>query len=263
MLMENILKIHEDSLYGSLDYKISEFILLNTFEMNEYSLGDIAKIVNLPKSSVASFFSNNRMSGGFPLFQRSLKTDLGRKTVTINLYLRQIRAFLNRVPKRMRVDLDGSYERLSEEILKSRRVIFLGPKTLRESFIPLESLLWKKKIPCRYIVMSCACRYEKELSELGDEDLVLMISPHDNYREFHYFLNSFPAVASAIGKCKGKILYLVAEYAGADENNCVTIIPAGVSLVDIPIAVHFASFKLFYICAERSGLDLSQQICII
>ena len=263
MLMENILKIHEDSLYGSLDYKVSEFILLNTFEMSGYSLGDIAKEVNLPKSSVASFFSNSRMSGGFPLFQRTLTTELGRKTVTINVYLRQIRAFLNRVPKRLRVDHNDSFERVAEEIFASRKVIFLGPKTFRESFSPLESLLWKKKIPSRYIVMSCIRRYEEELSELTDEDLVIIIYPHENYREFRYFLNSFPTVASTIEKCTGRLLYLLSDSAGADESKCATIIPAGANPAEIPAAANFAAFKLFYTCAERSGLDLSQQICII
>lgn len=262
MLSENIQKTHEDSLCGSLDHLISEFILLNIFEMNQYSLGDIAGQLDLPKSSVASFFSSPRLSGGYPMFQRALKTDLGRRSMMLSLYIRQIREFISRIPRRLKADTDDVLDRFADQILRSRKVIILGQKRYRECVSPLISLLFRNRIPCRYIVTACAGRYEQELRSLTSDDLVIFLSPYETFRELDYYISSFPQFSNAVLKSGGRRMFILSEPSESKEDERIISFPSPANRIEAFAAVDLFMYRLFLIIVEKAHMDTSQQICL-
>lgn len=263
MLTENIQKTHEDSLCGSLDHTISEFILLNIFEMSQYSLGDIARQLGLPKSSVASYFSSPRLSGGYPMFQRALRTDLGRRSMVLSLYIRSIREFIGRIPRRLKADTDEALDILADEILKSRKVIIFGQKKYRECVSPLISLLFRKRIPCRYIVTACAGRYEQELLSLTADDLVIFLSPYETFRELNYYISSFPQFSNAVLKSGGRRMFILSEPFGTKEDERIISFPSPANKIEASPAVDLFMYRLFLIIVEKADMDTSQQICIL
>lgn len=262
MLLENIHKTFEDSLYGSLDYRISEFILLNAYDMQQYSINDIALALNIPKSSVASYFSRNRLKGGYVLFQRALKTELGTKSISIDQFLRQNKEFINRAPRRIQRLSPAIFETITSEVLKSRKILIIGPKEYRESSDSLSSLLWYKKIPNRYIIAACAGYYDKELKSLTDEDLVIFLYPSNRYNELVYFINSFPQVNTTLLGCSGRKIFILSDDREQSSDEPVINFSIPSNRIEARGYVDLFMIQLTLHTAEAWSLGGSQLICI-
>lgn len=261
MLLENIYKIFEDSPEGSLDYMVSEFILLNLYDLNQYSINDIAKHLNIPKSSAASFFSRSRLNGGYPLFLRALNTELGMNSISASRFIQDHKTYVSHASRRIERVSQNSLKRVVDEMSVSRNILFIGPKNLRECADSLSALLWHRRIPNRYIITASVARYDQQLRNLTDDDLIIFLFPYIKYSELLYTINSFQQISTTLINCAGRHLYLQSDDQNRQADTRVIDFKAPVNRLELKNAAELFFVQLCIAAAEEWITDPKALIC--
>lgn len=262
MLLENIQKINEDSVYGSLDYVVSTFILSHIYEIKQYSLGDIARTLGLSKSSVASFFQNSKLPGGYPAFVIALDTEIGMRSVSLASHIQWINDFINKIPRRINPVSDEDIGIMAEAMVSSRRIIVIGPMRYRSSMLSLLNLLWYIGIPCRYIISGSVSKYDAELKSLDDSDLTVFLSPYDELTEIRFKYRSFPQISSTLTARTGRRLYICSGNNNSADNEQMIRFTAPRNPYESSAAMDLLAARLFLAVTEIRKMDLNQEIYI-
>lgn len=253
-LLENMDNIYENAVKDSVEYKVSEFILMHENDIMAMSLSEIASQLKMSKSSVASFFLDKNVSDGFPRFKKSLQASQGLSSVILQKHADWMRAVISEYGKKYACMEPEGIALLSRQMIMSSNVLFIGPRKYRDYFNPLIGFLRICGIRSRYMQASGLKKFEKELSELKDEELVIFFNPFDTYREYLYKMNSITPYDPVFNKIRGTKLYICRKSVAKTEDNVIPVVMP-VNPYENDGVMTWLTSKLFITCLENSGED--------
>ena len=260
-LMEYVEESYENARPGTIDFCLSEYLLMHVFEIDELSLADISKATGIGKSTVATYFNSETIPGGYVAFKKALSTELGRNVLTIKNHMKWARGLIQDLKKYMAISENDAND-LCQRMLSSGKVVFIGPKIYRDSMVTLISFLRFRGIPSRYILDSCMQRYEEEFLTMKEEDLVIFLLPNKTYTEYHLELVAKASYANAYKNCAGTKIYICgSKDINADKTGIIPFYTRNNPYEKILSVIHLSAF-FFQKCVEMSGVDINERIYV-
>ena len=262
-LLEYVENLYEQSQQGSADFIISEYLLMNAENLPEISLTQIARDTKLPKSTVSDYFCAYGIPGGYVAFKRAVSSQLGIAAISIEKHMEWIHEIMQR-SEQVRSYSTASVKKLSDLIISSQSVLFIGPYRYRECFLNAIALCRKLNIRARYMVMADMARNKTELENLiSDNDLAVFLYPDTTYTEFTFRLYGTIQLAEAFRKCRGRKHYICRQGKGDRAREDLTFVRLKQNPYDYYTAVYTMGMELFTECVIRSGIDQKTSIFII
>ena len=166
-VVDYIENLYENSIMGSLDFELSEYLLMHIFEIESMSLKDLSDAIGISKSTISTYFDAPAIPSGFVAFKRALNAEIGNSELKLQVQLK----WLDRLEKKTKAYVplsENDIELLCRKILASGKVIFTGSKRYRDSLMTLISLLRFYGIRSRYVIDTCLQENEKELLTMED-----------------------------------------------------------------------------------------------
>jgi len=167
-LMEYIEESYENARPGTIDFCLSEYLLMHVFEIGELSLSDISKATGIGKSTVATYFNSETIPGGYVAFKKALSTELGRNVLTIKNHMKWARALIQDLKKYTTVS-DSDANDLCQRLLSARKVVFIGPKIYRDSLVTLISFTGRLFSYCKNTFHEILEKYPNTIVMTGNQ----------------------------------------------------------------------------------------------
>lgn len=252
-LIEEVENLYENSVKGSADYLISDFILMHVSVLDLFSLSRIAAETGLPKSTVARYFESPVLTGGYTAFRKIVNAELGFRNVTLQRHIDwQIEQVYDL--EKYRAVSSRDVRRLAAELVNAEQLTVIGNIRFRTEFQSLMCLLRDSGIRFRYFLDSGLYQHRKELESLGEKDIVLFLIPGKTAVEYSYLMNS-EAQTVPFSSCGGK-KYFIAQKKSArkDEQTVINFTIRG-NPYQFRQAFMLMATELFLSFAEKAGLD--------
>ena len=261
-LLEYVENLYEQTQKGSVSFIISEYLLMNAESLPDISLTQIARDTQLSKSTVSDYFCAYGIPGGYAAFKRAVSSQLGIASVSVEKHMEWIHQIMQRSDN-VRSYSAASVKRLSDLIIGSRSVLFIGPYRYRECFLNVIALCRRLQIRARFMVMADMASHKDELKSLNDNDLVVFLYPDTTYTEFTYRLYGTIQLAEAFRQCGGQKHYICRQGKGDKSREDLTFLRMKQNPYDYYTAVYAMGLELFTECVNRSGIDQKKSIFII
>lgn len=261
-IVEYIENLYANSRYGSADYEIACYILMNLERIQDISLSEIARSVGCPKSTVSYFFSSPGIPGGYSAFQRALQTEFGIKKTTVGKHVDWIRELVSGLA-RYKVFSDTNIRFLCSEVMKSQKVLVTGPLRYRDCFMSLIYFLRSMGIYARFIIDSDMNNAGDLFETVTERKMILFIAPSDTYTEFIYKFDSSPQYADACSRIEGSKYYLCRKNdSGSSNRNILTFRPKA-NPYEWVLSVMILANEMFAECVSQSETDMNRAVYIL
>lgn len=253
-LKEYVEALYEQSVKGSADFMISEYLLMHIGDIPALQLSQIARETGLPKSTVSYYFCSDRIPGGFTAFKSAIKSQLGLSAVSVDKHMEWITDYFSR-EESVRICSAESIRRLADLILNAKSVVLIGPYPYRASFLNVMAICRRLGIPVRYMLIAEMSKNREELENLSEDDLVIFLSPDMNYTEFKYKIIGTIQISEAFRKISGKQHYICFQGRNEKKRENVTFLRLKQNPYSCAEAINLFGLELFVSIVRRSGID--------
>lgn len=261
-IVEHIENLYASAKYGSADYEIACFLLMNIERLDRITLTEIAKATGCPKSTVSAFFSAYGLPGGFSAFQRGLQTEFGVKNLSISRHVEMCRSLAEKLSNYRAVD-ENDIRQLSAAALSADKFLIVGPVRYRDIFFTVIYYLRLLGIYTRYIPNSDMNTAGDLFETVSADKKILFLVPSDSYTEFVYKNESTPQFADSYRKIRGERYYLCrANDPSAPKENVFLFNPAS-NPYEWILSMMVFSADLFTECAERGNIESARSIYVL
>lgn len=209
--IDRLLDIYEHASFDSSDYRITEYILTNIRNIKDISLSEIARNLNLAKSTVSKYIEKYTAEKHYPLFVMSLAYDVERIIVSRKVFHKELVSLLNGKTELIN---RRHYIKIAKMLQKADRV-FIFSDVFHKSlltYLLVELLRDGKRADYRNI----NCYFYPEIQRVMNssrENVCLLVLPQISYYEASL------SNREKIGKSEYHICYIGKDVMdSADEN---------------------------------------------
>lgn len=187
-LFHRLRDVYETSPEDSVEYLVSQYVLLHIHKVNELTVGQIAERTSISKSAVSKFFKSLIFEGGFFQLRSALYFELQYLIIDDQILKQQALKFLNQYHFEKYLSIQD-VQFLARTLYDAKRIILFGDESKKSYFDFIINYLIFHKKEVRFVSWRLSIHQKKGLENLNSNDVFILIDLENSLFNFFLKLN--------------------------------------------------------------------------
>lgn len=184
-------EIYETSDPQTIEFVISQYILLNIENIENLTLSKISRDTAISKSAISKYLKKITINSNFALFKNDIKYELGFINISARKVSSDLKLFEDILNRDIAFKLYNNYLNIgvikgfAEMLYKSDKIIFYGNITKKSYFDRLITTLLLNGKKARFTNLPYSNYENQGLDELTKKDMFIIVEPDNSLYEFN------------------------------------------------------------------------------